>query len=253
MGNARTVLLVIDDAAERTRLEQLLVGEGYLVTSAATGEEAIWKLDNETCDALFTAVSLRGMSGLELTAEVRGRQNALPIVLLAGDKSSAAAPSAAAAGATEVLHLPWSAERVAAAVTRVLPRAVSAAVSAPATVAEAKPLPTMSEPIQRLKNIILFLLAPFVGLVYLLSFPIVGVGMLIWTSLAWKKRKSEEVGYGQVAAPATRSVLASLALIPGALLLGVAFAVIGPLLGIGVLLWFGFQVWGRIGAKVLAT
>jgi CheY-like chemotaxis protein len=253
MGNANTVLLVVDDAAERLRLEQALAGAGYLVAAAASGEEALWILDNEHCDALFAAVSLRGMSGLELTQEVRARGNRLPIVMLAGDRSRPVDAPARAAGANEVMAQPWTAEAVVAAALRVSPRVDAAQVATGAPSAETLPAQTVSEPIRRLKNIILFLLAPFVGLVYLLSFPIVGMGMLIWTSLAWKKRRAEESGATPAPALQTRGVLASLALIPGALLLGVAFAVIGPLLGIGVLLWFGFQVWGRIGAKALAT
>lgn len=253
MGNVRTVLLVVDDAAERARLEQALAASGHVVGTAITGEEAIWKLENERYDALFAAAALRGMSGLELVEEIRSRQMALPIVILAGDKSQPAATAATAAGANEIVHKPWAADLVAAAATRLLPRPDSTAVAGQAAAADGPVASAMSEPIMRLKNIILFLLAPFVGLVYLLSFPIVGMGMLIWTSLAWKKRKAEETGHAEAPAPATRGILASIAMVPGALILGVAFAVIGPLLGIGVLLWFGFQVWGRIGAKALAT
>lgn len=251
MANARRILLVIDDAAERSRLEQTLGAAGHAVITAATGEEALWKLDNEGCDALYAAIALRGMSGLELAGEARARRQKLPIVMLGDAKAGAADGQAMAAGAHEVLRAPWSSEAVLAAAGRVLPRAAPEA-AAQVEAVEVQTAPTMSEPIMRLKNIILFLLAPFVGLVYLLSFPIVGMGMLIWTSLAWKKRKSEESGHVE-APPTTRGMLASLAMVPGALLLGVAFAIIGPLLGIGVLLWFGFQVWGRIGAKALAT
>lgn len=251
MGNARTILLV-DDAADRTQLEQVLASKGCAVVTVATGEEAIWNLENEPCDALFTSVALRGMSGLELTAEARARKPGLPIVVMAGDMSAAVKSLASAAGASEFLRKPLTPEAVADVLARVLPAVGSAAAPQSAGAAESAPVQTMSEPIRRLKNIILFLLAPFVGLVYLLSFPIVGMGMLIWTTLAWKKRKAEESGHVQPA-PATRSLLNSVAMVPAALLLGVAFALVGPILGIGVLLWFSFQAWGRIGAKALET
>lgn len=252
MGNARTVLLVEQDAAERKQLEQVLAEKGYTVTTVSTAEEAIWKLDNEPCDALFTSVSLRGMSGLELTAEARARRPGLPIVVMAGEISAAVKSLATTAGATDFLRKPLSSGSIADVIARVLPPTAAATPTPPTAAADARPEPTISEPIRRLKNIILFLLAPFVGLVYLLSFPIVGMGMLIWTALAWKKRKSEESGHLPETA-ATRSLFKSVAMVPGALLLGVTFAIVGPLLGIGVLLWFSFQAWGRIGAKALAT
>jgi hypothetical protein len=34
--------------------------------------------------------------------------------------------------------------------------------------------------------------------------------------------------------------------------IGLAFFILGPLVGLGMLLWFGFQAWGKFGAKVLA-
>jgi CheY-like chemotaxis protein len=255
MGNSRTILLVGDDAAERTRLEQAFVSNGCTVMAVASGEEAVWKLDNESCDALLTTIALRGMSGLELTAQARASKAGLPIIVMAADGSEAVRKQASAAGATEFLRMPVTPDQIAALVARVLPIADAdlAAVPEPGNAPEAGATQPRSEPIRRLKNIILFLLAPFVGLVYLLSFPIVGLGMLIWTTLAWKKRKAEEAGHLSPAPAAKRSVLSSAAMVPGAFLLGMVFAIVGPILGIGVLLWFSFQAWGRIGAKALTS
>ena len=36
-----------------------------------------------------------------------------------------------------------------------------------------------------------------------------------------------------------------------ATVIGIAFAVVAPLLGIGVVLWLCFQAWGKLGAKVI--
>ena len=118
---------------------------------------------------------------------------------------------------------------------------------------EVAPEQTGSKSIRRIKNVVLFVLAPFVGLVYLLSFPIVGIGMVVWATLK-KKKQSAESGAGAFPdAPAQRSLLKTIAMVPAAFLVGVAFAVAGPILGIGVLLWFGFEAWGRAGAKAMSA
>jgi hypothetical protein len=34
--------------------------------------------------------------------------------------------------------------------------------------------------------------------------------------------------------------------------IGLAYVIVGPIVGLGMLLWFGFQAWGKLGAKALA-
>ena len=98
----------------------------------------------------------------------------------------------------------------------------------------------------------MFLAAPFVGLVYILTFPIVGLGMLAWTAIQAQKKKAEDAAALQPAAPAKPSVMKTAAMIVAAPLLGLAFVVAGPIAGLGLLLWFGFQAWTKLGAKALA-
>jgi hypothetical protein len=38
-----------------------------------------------------------------------------------------------------------------------------------------------------------------------------------------------------------------------ATLVGVAYAVATPILGIGVVLWFSFKAWGKLGAKAMGA
>ena len=75
-----------------------------------------------------------------------------------------------------------------------------------------------------LKNIALFLAAPFIGLAYLLTFPLVGLGMLAW--MAGKKLLANE---------RTRPVVLAVA----APFVTVAFVTVGPVLGLGALAWIG--------------
>ena len=54
------------------------------------------------------------------------------------------------------------------------------------------------------------------------------------------------------AAPVNPSLVKVFAWIPVIFLTGVAFAVAGPILGIGLLLWLSLEAWGKIGAKALS-
>ncbi|MEI8326644.1 MAG: hypothetical protein WCH44_15010, partial [Betaproteobacteria bacterium] len=80
-----------------------------------------------------------------------------------------------------------------------------------------------------------------------------GVGMLAWTALKGRKQKSENSSGLQSATPAKRNLLRTIAMVPVAVVFGVAFAVAGPIMGIGVLVWFSFEAWGKVGAKALSA
>ena len=75
-----------------------------------------------------------------------------------------------------------------------------------------------------LKNVALFLAAPFVGLFYLMTFPLFGLGMLAW--MAGKKLLANEK-----ARPVVLAIAAPFATI--------AFVTVGPVVGLGALAWIG--------------
>jgi hypothetical protein len=188
---------------------------------------------------------MRGMSGLELAEEIQGRRPGLPVVILA---AGAAQQGAAAVGGAEVLHEPLSPERLAAAVDRALQAGASvAAVQRETPATEAAPAQAVSEPVARLKGIILFLLAPFIGLAYILIFPVVGLGMLA----TLVQRPPEQAEAPRPAAAPRGSLLKAIPTMLGVVLIGVACAVVVPVLGIGLLLWLSIEAWGRLGAKAV--
>ncbi len=248
MTNARKILVADADPAVRKRFEEVLSGKGYAVTTASSGEDALWQLGNDAYDAVVTDIVMRGMSGLDVAEEIRARELRLPVVLISGDGSGAARERAAAAGIAEVLQKPPSPEQVASAVARVLQATGPVAALRPqAPVAKVVPAQAISGPLARLKNIVLFLLAPFIGLVYILIFPVVGLGMLA-SSVQQEPEKAETL---QPAAPVNASILRNAPMMLVVALFGVACAVIGPILGIGLLLWFSFEAWGRLGARAM--
>jgi hypothetical protein len=88
-----------------------------------------------------------------------------------------------------------------------------------------------------LKNVALFFAAPFIGLVYALSLPLVGISVLAWSA-----------GKAMMGNPKGRKVLTALATagkLVAAPFIGLAYAVVMPLVGIVMLL--------GLGAKTLFT
>ncbi len=81
---------------------------------------------------------------------------------------------------------------------------------------------TSSNPI---KNVALFLAAPFIGLAYLLAMPVVGLGMLAWIAC-----KAIAAKY-----PVTKAI----ALAVAAPFIGLAFILSMPVVGLGTLAWVG--------------
>jgi PAS domain S-box-containing protein len=80
------VLLVEDDDQVATVLRQTLTGAGYRVTDADSAEQAL-ALDPavlDSVDALVTDGSLTGMTGVELSRQLRLSRPELPVLLVSG-------------------------------------------------------------------------------------------------------------------------------------------------------------------------
>jgi DNA-binding NtrC family response regulator len=102
-------ILVIDDEAEiREGLELLLSSEGYLVSSAETGEAGLARLEQEPFDLLLLDVSLPDRNGLELLREIRQRDAELPVLLITAYGSIDMARQAFKSGAQDYITKPWS-------------------------------------------------------------------------------------------------------------------------------------------------
>lgn len=254
MSAIRKVLVVDDDPVVGKSFDRVLSGKGYAVITASSGQEALNKLDAEDYDVVYTDIKMPGMSGLEMAEQMKQSRPWLPVVIVTGYGSPSNEARAEAAGVSGFLRKPLSPEMIEESAEKALSEASAAVRSAAAAEpeAEASPAPSAAQgAAQVAKNIALFLAAPFVGLAYILTFPIVGLGMLAWMAIQAQKKKSEESAKLRPAAPATSSLAKSAALFLAAPFIGLAYVIVGPILGLGMLLWFGFQAWGRLGAKAL--
>ena len=84
-NQTRGLVLVVDDAVEmRELIEDLLIEEGYEVTTAQSGRHALGVLDERVPDLVITDLLMPGMDGFALRAEMLRRPDLaqVPVIVL---------------------------------------------------------------------------------------------------------------------------------------------------------------------------
>ena len=78
------VLVVDDSITTRTMEKNILETHGYEVVTAVSGFDALEKLANSRFDLMVSDVEMPGMTGFELTREVRKRENTaeMPVIIV---------------------------------------------------------------------------------------------------------------------------------------------------------------------------
>ncbi len=219
----KKVLVVDDDPVVGRSFDRVLSERGYAVITAANGQEALDRMAREDYDMVFTDIRMPGMDGIDVAAEIKARQPWMPVVIVTGYGTADAQARAKQVGVTAFLHKPLSSDAIEASAREALqaaaaPVAQAAAVAVPLGLpVAAKParveiveVPAKAEPVvssaandepeatwaevgagagRFLRNVGLFIAAPFVSLAYIVLFPFVGLGMLAWMGLgALRKR-----------------------------------------------------------------
>lgn len=183
MSALRKVLVVDDDPVVGQSFKRVLSGKGYAVITAEDGYDALAKLQAGNYDVVFTDLRMPGMNGLDVAEQIKARQPWTPVVIVTGYGSRRSEERARAAGVSDFLHKPLSPEMIEDSTQRALSQAAPPVVARPEAQAPVAAVRTEPEAAKRpslLKNMALFLVAPFVGLVYAVLLPFVGLGMLAW-------------------------------------------------------------------------
>lgn len=219
----KKVLVVDDDPVVGRSFDRVLSDRGYAVITAANGQEALDRMAREDYDMVFTDIRMPGMDGIDVAAEIKARQPWMPVVIVTGYGTADAQARAKQVGVTAFLHKPLSSDAIEASAREALeaaaaPVAQAAAVAVPlglpveveSAQIEIVEVPAKAEPVASsaandepeatwaevgagagrfLRNVGLFIAAPFVSLAYIVLFPFVGLGMLAWMGLgALRKR-----------------------------------------------------------------
>ena len=110
---AERVLVVEDERAQRDAIAQYLARAGYAVTAAATGEEALARLESTSFAVLLTDLRLPGVDGLALVRRARARDEEMGVLLMTAYASVESAIEALRVGAHDYLLKPLVLEEVA--------------------------------------------------------------------------------------------------------------------------------------------
>ncbi len=112
-GQRRQRVLVIDDEPSvREQLEKILGDEGYVVTTAASGEDGVRRAVEDEPDVVFLDVWLPGMDGLEALRALRERGVSAPVIMISGHGTIDTAVRATKLGAYDFVEKPMSLDRV---------------------------------------------------------------------------------------------------------------------------------------------
>ncbi len=175
---SKRVLVVDDDPVVGKSFDRVLGPKGYAVISATDGAQALERLAHEDYDLVYTDIKMPGMSGIEVARRIRASRPWLPVVIVTGFGSEENESQARELGVAAFVHKPLAPETIEDLTQRI---AVERAPHAPAAEAVAAPMPAQPEEagvLQTTKNVALFLAAPFIGLVYAMALPVVGLAVL---------------------------------------------------------------------------
>ncbi len=106
MSTAKSILIVDDEPNLRATLAMILQREGYVVTTAASANEAHQLLQAGAFDLVFLDIKMPDKSGLTLLTEIRDLYSNMPIVLLTAYASLESAIDAVRKGADDYLLKP---------------------------------------------------------------------------------------------------------------------------------------------------
>ena len=76
------ILIVDDDAGQRSLLDSFLRGQGFGTFPVSSGEEALKVLQNQEFSMMISDVRMPGMTGLETLRRVRQQNLTLPVLLV---------------------------------------------------------------------------------------------------------------------------------------------------------------------------
>ncbi|PYN12943.1 MAG: two-component system response regulator [Candidatus Rokuibacteriota bacterium] len=101
------ILLVEDEIEILDAIAEHLEREGYAVTRAVDGAEALRKVQNERPDLVLLDVGLPGLSGFDVLQRLREDHPRVPVVMLTGLNDEAQARRTLQMGAVDYIRKPF--------------------------------------------------------------------------------------------------------------------------------------------------
>lgn len=102
------VLVVEDEARLASVVRRGLEFEGFVVVTAATGEDGLWRATEDTFDVIVLDIMLPGINGYEIVRALRAKQIWTPILMLTAKDGEYDQADAFDLGADDYLVKPFS-------------------------------------------------------------------------------------------------------------------------------------------------
>jgi two-component system KDP operon response regulator KdpE len=132
--SAGKILVVDDDPQIRRVMKATLVGHGYEVTEARTGEEALESLYGEMPNLVLLDMNMPGMGGLETCRAIRDGSD-IPVIILSVRNTEKDKVAALDAGADDYVTKPFGIEELLARIRAAIRRSPSSSEGGPRTFA----------------------------------------------------------------------------------------------------------------------
>lgn len=120
--NVANILVVDDEAQIRRVLRTTLSSQGYVITEATTGEEAVESVHKEKPDLVLLDVNMPGIGGIAAAREIR-EMSAAPIIMLTVRNAERDKVLALDAGADDYIVKPFGIDELLARIRAALRRA----------------------------------------------------------------------------------------------------------------------------------
>jgi DNA-binding NtrC family response regulator len=106
------ILVVDDEEIICQQLQRLYTYSGYTVEVAHSGEAALERLEKRDIDLVVTDVRLPGISGVDLTAEIKKNYPDVPVIVITGHAAIDCAVEVLKRGASDFIVKPFAAEAI---------------------------------------------------------------------------------------------------------------------------------------------
>ena len=115
-----TILIVDDEPSIVKSLSGLLSDEGFEVTSAGNGYEALQQIENNAPDLVLLDIWMPGIDGLETLKEIKNSNPNIHVIMVTGHGTIETAVQATKLGAYDFIEKPLNIEKVIVAINNAL-------------------------------------------------------------------------------------------------------------------------------------
>jgi len=195
MKTRAQVLVIDDDAVVGRSFERVLTEKGYDVDTALSGEEGLKDMDKREYDVVFTDIKMPGIDGIEVAERIKAKCPWTPVVVITGFGTEENEARASVLGVNGFVRKPLTPEMIESVTLKALADQPEPLVAANEEVIPAKTpfveLKGWRKVLRIVRNIALFLAAPFIALSYIIALPIVGLYTFAKLAVeAWQKKRA---------------------------------------------------------------